>query len=95
MINKVQSFHTTDGVIHATIDAAKTHELQSFISKGDLPTGPSAQQIAEFLIANDEKVIDLLSTKASSRPAARKVNGGKKKPKAVVAQAAPPEPSLI
>ncbi len=73
MISKIHAFQTSDNQTFSTIEAARAHELEIFItSKGQVPTEPNG--VAEFLIINAEKVMDLLSTKANSRPAARKVN---------------------
>ncbi len=73
MITKSQSFTTSDNTIHATIEAARQHELSFFIGNQKEPFQNSTE-MAAFLIIHAEKVMDLLSTKAGSRPAARKVN---------------------
>lgn len=93
MIQKTRSYTTTDGTIHATIEQAREHELLSLTTleiDNSRPTevdGFSEQQVAvicKFMVANAEAIIDLLTTKATSRPAARKSNRKKAAAKAEV-----------
>lgn len=65
----------------ATLEQAQEFELVGLIvsihAKND-------NELAGELVKHADKVIDILSTKASSRPKARKANGGTKKRKAGV-----------
>jgi hypothetical protein len=102
MITKTQSFTTSDKQIFATIEEAQQHELYTFLKTLEMGADDDETKIAAKLLSNKDKIIDLLTTKANSRPAARKANGAKRKPKASVAQTgvgdvakSAPEPSLI
>lgn len=76
MITKIMSFQTSDGEIHASIEKAQNHVLEKILmSKG---TADSAK-IASIILENKDEVIDCLTMTASSKPKARKVNGGTKK----------------
>lgn len=87
MITKTKSYSTTDGSIFATVELAQKHELEAFLTdklQGALAT--RAEPFANLLIENSDEIINLLTLKASSRPAARKVNRKKSKPVAEPAQ---------
>lgn len=81
MISKTVSFKTTDGTIFTTIEEAKKHEIAKFLGTTPLLEGnsPMISDLSGLLIANSEKIIDLLTTKAGSKLAARRINGGTKK----------------
>lgn len=83
MIEKCQSFKTSDGEIHSSIEVAQKHELSKFLESLEIGASDDESKIAELLIGNKDKIVDLLTMKASSKPKARKVNGGTKtrKPK--------------
>lgn len=85
MITRTQSFQTTDGKIHATIEEAQQHEIAAFLlSDGILESGPSglgAEEVAACLVKHKERFADYLTMKANSRPKARKANGAVRKPR--------------
>ena len=84
MIQKTQSFQTSDGTIHPTIEKAKERELLLLMNEADGlakndPTNDGIKDVLiEHLIINQERVVDILTTKASSKPKARAINGGRK-----------------
>lgn len=76
MIEKCTSFKTSDGEIHASIEKAQNHVLERILmSKG---VSDSAG-ITSTILENKDEIIDCLTMTASSKPKARKVNGGTKK----------------
>ena len=81
MISKTVSFKTTDGKIHASIEDAQRHEIVSFFNR-DLETpieNYTTLEVANFIMDNRDRMVDLLTTKANSKPKARAINGGTKK----------------
>ena len=79
MITKTQFFTTADGTPHKTIELAQAHELTAFIIETEIIDEANAAGLAEKLLAKKDHIIDLLTMKASSKPKARKINGGTKK----------------
>lgn len=78
MITPTKAYQTSDGKTHPTLDAAKTAELEIALLK----PGQTCITAAD-IVAQAEKVVDILTTGPESRPRARRVNGGRKprKPK--------------
>lgn len=83
--------------VFATLEeaqAASLLEIFEHILIGDAKATINAQHlnplIAEVLIKERERVIDILSTTASSKPRARKINGGRKKRQSCVGEPATP-----
>lgn len=79
MIEKCQSFKTSDGSMHASIEAAQQHEIKEFLSQRFNGSDLDADAVATALIKDKNSVVDILTMKATSKPSARKVNGGTKK----------------
>jgi len=81
MITKQPAFMVTDGALFASVEAAQLHELTHFLDQDeftkDVALNPKA--LAELLLANKDKLVDLLTMKASSHPKARKANGATRK----------------
>lgn len=82
MIEFTKAFKTSDGETFATIELAQRHELDLLI--GDKVPDASVDEMINVLMANAEKVVDILTTKPNSRPKARKAHGGTKPRKATV-----------
>lgn len=80
MITRTPSYECSDGNVFVKLETAQGHEL-SLLFK-DL-AAPTPTTIADVLVKNAEKVIDVLTTTATSKSKARAINGGKKsrKPK--------------
>lgn len=75
---------------YANLQAAQRAALTDLLKTGEgtvnaLGTG----QVVDAIMANAAKVVDILTTTDQSRPAARKVNGGRKPRKKVVAAQIP------
>ncbi len=83
MIERTQAFKTSDGANHSSLEEAKIHELAIVITPAgeDLESivGTTSKKIAEDIVRMfSDRVVDILTTSATSKPRARKVNGGKK-----------------
>lgn len=80
MIQKKPCYTTDDGKVFASLEEAQRHEIIVLL-KVDENLHPMIDEI----MANAPKIIDILTTTATSKPKARKVNGGRKPrtPKAV------------
>jgi len=83
MIPKTQSFQTSDGKIWETIQLAQRHELiclmDETLDNKDEMLKRVKEAIADHLVISQDRVVDILTTKASSKPKARSINGGTKK----------------
>jgi len=90
MIQKIPAFQTDDGFTHASVEEAQKHQLQIELSKCTGLSEPNSA--AAFIMANVDRFIDILTTTATSKPKARKINGGTKvrKPKPTTAPATAP-----
>lgn len=78
MIEFTKAYKTSDGSTHGTLEQAQSHDLQKIWDENIKAQAP--MHMADWLLANKEKVVDILTTGAKSRPRARKVN--RKKPAA-------------
>ena len=87
MIERVNSYRTTDGSLYNTVEQAQQHELERLLEEALKTTDTEKDSetiltpISKFFRDNSEQVIDVLTTTNSSRPAARKLHGGSKKRK--------------
>ena len=85
MIRSVKAYTDSKGNTHPSLEAAQTAEIQILLDAADngIPSGQpmSANIYANYIVANADKFVDVLTTTEKSRPAARKVNGGKKERK--------------
>ncbi len=77
MITKTKSYQTSDGKIFGSIPEAQAHEVRTLATAEFAPD--VADKVAVWACANCDKLVDILTTKGSSKPAARAVNGGTKK----------------
>lgn len=75
MITFVKAFKTTTGKTFEELAAAQEAELVQLFP------ADVAATVAQSIIANREKIIDILTTTPKSRPRGRRINGGHKKPK--------------
>lgn len=88
MIEFTRSYKTGDGQVFGTIVEAQAHELAALMKSNDL--GPNgAEAVAQFLIAQKDAVIDILTMTPNSKPRARKTHGGTKIRKKTVITDAP------
>lgn len=74
MITKTQAFKTADDKTFDTIELAQRHELATLLKLAD--------DDGTIVTIMDQKdaVIDILTTTPRSKPKARKIHGGTKKP---------------
>ena len=96
MIEFTKAFKTTDGETHASLEEAKRHELVNIFLGQQLPESDQAKQdadnAAQTVLDAADKIVDILTTTATSKPRARKINGGSKprKPKTPPTPTTPP-----
>lgn len=70
------------GNTFATLEDAQRFELAAIFSDGHpQPSAFTADDVAAAIIANREKVMDILTLTDNSRPRGRKSNGGTKRRK--------------
>lgn len=68
MITTAKAFVTSDQKTHATLEDAQKHELNIlWLDKTGTPDVP------EWVLANRDKLLDILSTKPGSKVRARKI----------------------
>lgn len=77
MIEFVKAFKTEDGKTHTTIEDAQRHELSEMIKKTPDEVN-SPQSMAAWMLDNASRIVDILTTKKTSKPRARSINGGRK-----------------
>lgn len=77
MIERTSAFKVGEKTF-ATLTEAQARELGSLLFDEDSGNADSAA-ICNRILAHAEKVIDILSTKPTSKVRARKLNGGTKK----------------
>lgn len=87
MIEFTKGFKASDGKVYGTLAEAQEVEVRTLLEEADTaPEGSSwtRPEIAEVVVANKSRIIDILTTTETSRPKARAANGGRKprKPKA-------------
>ncbi len=92
-MQKVKAWQTTDGKTFNTLAEAQKAELVSILGELSGASQPERESYASHLIANAEKVVNVLTLKDSSHPKARKAatapaKQGKKKGVAELPQAA-------
>lgn len=86
MITFTKSYKTEDGSIFGTIEEAQKYELRCLVEghpvmqSVELPKD-WGKTIATIIMDNRDVVLDILTTTPTSKPAARKINGGSKKRK--------------
>ena len=86
MIEFTKAYKTKDGQTHASLEDAKKHELRLLF--GSAPMGQDLDQQQHAAVINNavacvlnhaNAVVDILTTTTSSKPRARKVNGGSRR----------------
>lgn len=86
MIQKTNSFRTSDGSIYSTVEQAQRHELEVLVNEAltmatsdDVNDLSIPMSISRVFLDKRSQVIDILTTTETSRPTARKLHGGRKK----------------
>lgn len=90
MLERVSAFKTTDGQTFSSVGEAQRHALLLLIPDGQRGNPVNPDYLAELMVNEAAKVVDILTTTERSLPRARKVNGGTKK-RTPKAQTANPE----
>ena len=94
MISKIVAFKSSDGQTFDTLEKVQQHEIELILNAA-AGTAANTNDIIEIqtdvaansIVKHAAQVVDILSTKPSSRPAARKANGAvRKKRGAALAQ---------
>lgn len=90
MIEKTTAFKSGDD-LYETLEGAQAHFIGSIIlqrikaelerqsDEKPLSAPELAAVVADELITNKDRVVDVLTTSANSKPKARKINGGTKR----------------
>lgn len=86
MISFTKSY-TVGDLAFTKLEDAQRHELVSLFTEHG---GDSATVIATTILENADRIVDILTTTATSKPRARKVNGGKKTRTPKAASPTPP-----
>lgn len=76
MIEKTAAYKTSDGSTHLTLEQAQVHELDLLITE---KCSDRLEKLPSVLVQCSDRVIDILSTTPTSKPRARRINGGTKK----------------
>ncbi len=86
MIERIQAYKASDGTTFPDLAGVQLHELATLLRTMPHPIpGDPHEAYASTVIANKDKVLDILTTGPKSLPKARKINGGTKVKKKDVA----------
>ena len=89
MIEFTKSYKTADGKVFGAIEEAQKHEIESLLSKTSSEKIDTGSGIADFILQNQDILIDVLTTTPNSKPKARSSHGGTKaRKKTVITDAA-------
>lgn len=81
MIEFAKSYKASDGKCYGTLREAQVVEICAILDDVHFIETQVLQKTAEMLVDAKEAVVDVLTTTDTSRPRARRVNGGSKKRK--------------
>lgn len=81
MITFTKSYQTSDNKVFADIALAQAHEIELLLLEAELEP-KMVPGFASAIVDAREKVVDVLTTTATSKTKARAVNGGRKPRKA-------------
>ena len=77
MISRTTAFQTEHGVFQS-LEEAQAQELRPFFDLGKHLDAVSIEGITQSILANKEKIVDILTTTERSVGKARKIHGGRK-----------------
>lgn len=77
MIAKTSAYKTSDDKTFENLALAQEHELELLLKQ--VHPDLNAEAICQKLVTESARVLDILSTRANSRPKARAVNGATRK----------------
>lgn len=89
MIEKTKAY-ISDGKVFPTLRDAQINEMCILLA-GSMPQGSPPDDISGVLVDSADEVIDILTTKESSKPKARSIHGGKKSRKPPAVEKSPEE----
>lgn len=75
MITKTKAYTSSDGQVHATLEAAQRAELTAIFAVEDGHTPLTTVETVHELLTNADRIKDILTTCTRSRPGARAING--------------------
>lgn len=83
MLTKSPAWRASDGKAYFTLEEGQTAELAGLFShvEGKSQSEDLDVEYAKFIVQNKAKIMDILTTSETSRPAARKANGATRKPR--------------
>lgn len=83
MIEFTKAFKSSNGKVHTSLSDAQKSDLVEILLGFQLPQSDAAEQnakdTAEIIVEHAEQIVDILTTTPTSKPRARKINGGSKK----------------
>lgn len=85
MMEQVKAWMDSEGKTHTSLEECQVAEIQAAMKRNDpgLPAGWSTDtdRCAQWIVDNQETILNILTTTATSRPKARKANGAVRKPR--------------
>lgn len=87
-ITKTTGFKDSAGVVHATVEEAKAHELMALARRSDCCKEAPVEDMASFIMDNADDILAILTTGPTSRPSTRK-RAGTTSPKRAVKAGSP------
>lgn len=90
MITRTKAYTSSDGAVHATLEAAQRAELMELFApkENSMWDGNMSVAIVDTIFANADIIKEVLTTTKSSHPRARNINGAKRKPRVKAANPA-------
>jgi len=85
MITHTKAYKTSTGKTFDTLDKAQADEINMLLFPEPIEKVDS-YTLSDKIVANKDKIMDILSTKENSRTRARKINGSVRKSRAQVTQ---------
>jgi hypothetical protein len=79
-ITFTKSFVCSDENVFGSLGRAQEHELCLILKEGGPPISDELRiDLAAHIVRQTDRIVDILTTRKSSRPTARKVNGAVRK----------------
>lgn len=82
MIEFTKAFKAGDGKMYSSLLGAQEAEIRYLLEVDEDFHSDHDDLFAHWIVENQEKIVDILTTTENSRPKARKANGGTKTRKA-------------
>jgi hypothetical protein len=88
MIEKTNAFKVGDQSF-LTLEQAQKHEIRNLLELDPQIVTLDRKEIADWVVQYKDVIVDILTTSASSKPKARKINGGTKRRKVILNNTSP------